>query len=63
MAMKVSEIQDWLNTLDEDDVVGIDESGLTLVSASDPEAFLEVGGMPEEDDLEPMEEEGVEEVY
>jgi len=48
MAMKVIDIQDWLNTLDEDDEVGIDEGGLMLVAASDREAYCEVGGLPEE---------------
>lgn len=57
MAMKVSDISDWLNTLDEEDEVGIDEGGLMLVSVSDPETYLEVGGMPEESESQADEEE------
>lgn len=48
MALKAIEIIDWLNSLDEDDEVGIDEGGLMLVAVSDPATYLEVGGMPEE---------------
>lgn len=47
MAMKVSEIQQWLETLDEDDGVGVADSGLALVSTSDPDVYIEVGGIPE----------------
>ncbi len=40
----------WLNTLPEDAHVGIDEGGLTLECVEDVQAYMEVGGMPEDDD-------------
>jgi hypothetical protein len=46
----VKELKSWLKTLEPDDSVGIDERGLSLFSAGDPEAYLEVGGDPEECD-------------
>ena len=36
----------WLQTLPEDSGVAVDEGGLTLVCSGDPEAYLEVGGVP-----------------
>ena len=46
MAMKVQEIQKWLNSLPENAEVGVDEGGLTLKVTSDPTPYLEVGGLP-----------------
>lgn len=56
----VTELKRWLNTLPAGDSVAVDEGGLTLVSEKDPNAYLEVGGVPEEDeqaeaDLKPPE--------
>lgn len=50
MAMTVREIKEWLNTLRDDDVVGVDEGGLCLEVARDPETYCEIGGMPDEDE-------------
>ena len=48
MTMEVREIKEWLDTLSDDDVVGIDDGGLCLQVVGDPEPYLEVGGMPDE---------------
>ena len=48
------EPQDWLDTVEDDGFVAIDDGGLQLVELdADREetgAYLEVGGTPEEDD-------------
>lgn len=41
-----SELQAWLNNLPPNDVIGIDDGGLALVSMHYG-AHLEVGGIPE----------------
>ena len=48
MSMTVAEIKDWLNNLDDDDEVGIDDGGLILQAVHSAEIYLEVGGMPRE---------------
>jgi hypothetical protein len=50
--MNVMEVQRWLETLSRFDEVGVDEGGLTLRSLLQPKAYLEIGGMPEEEDEE-----------
>ena len=42
MATKVSELIRWLNTLEKDDIVWVDDGGLTLETKDG--AYLEVGG-------------------
>ena len=42
MAMKASELLEWLKTLEKDDIVWIDEGGLTLETKDG--AYQEVGG-------------------
>jgi len=42
MSLKVSELLRWLSSLEKDDVVWIDDGGLTLESKDG--AYLEVGG-------------------
>ena len=52
MAMKASELLEWLKTLEKDDIVWIDEGGLTLETKDG--AYQEVGGKIEfydEDDV------------
>ena len=45
MAIKVEELKRWLETLDRDSLVWVDEGGLTLENIGDGyEAYLEVGG-------------------
>lgn len=50
MAMTVREIKEWLNTLQDDDLVGVDEGGLCLELVGDPESYCEIGGIPEEEE-------------
>lgn len=51
MAVRVSELRDWINTIPPNWEVGIDEGGLTLVARAEPgakyEVTLEVGGETE----------------
>ena len=48
MSMKVSELSDWIKTLEKDDVVWIDEGGLNLETKDG--AYLELGGKVEFND-------------
>jgi hypothetical protein len=53
MAISVKELIAWLQTLDETDLVGlvgVDDGGLTLQSADDPDAYCEVGGAADTED-------------
>ncbi len=53
MAMPVIQIIEWLSTLEPDDEVGVGEGGLDLrVNTEESEEYLEIGGMPTEDDDE-----------
>lgn len=49
MAMSKQDILNWINTIPDNSEIGIDEGGLTLQVINDPEVYLEVGGIPEED--------------
>ena len=49
MAMPAHEVASWIKTLKKDDMIGIDEGGLVLCVAGSV-AYLEIGGMPREDD-------------
>ncbi len=50
MAMPVKEIREWLDTLNDDDLVGVDDGGLSLQVVDDPGSYCEIGGIPEEDE-------------
>jgi len=55
MAMSVRELKRWINTLDEDNAVAVDDGGLTLVELDEngeTGAYHEVGGIPLEDEDE-----------
>jgi len=52
MSTNVMELRRWLNTLSDLDEVGIDDGGLCLQSVNDPNAYYEVGGLPEDEDEE-----------
>jgi len=55
MAIRVSELVEWLNkSFDNDGIVAIDEDGLSLIGGSGPAppAYLEVGGKEEEEESE-----------
>lgn len=43
-----AELLKWINSLDADAYIGIDEGGLTLVVEGST-AYYEVGGMPDEE--------------
>ncbi len=43
-----AELLDWVSGLDADDMIGIDDGGLSLV-VLDSHAYFEIGGMPEGD--------------
>lgn len=49
MAIHIRELIEWLQTLPPNDAVAVDNGGLTLVHLGG-EAYLEVGGIPEEYD-------------
>ncbi len=57
--MTVKEVKDWLSVMPDDSCVAVDEGGLTLVMVGNEGVYLEVGGVPEEDenDLEDEEDE------
>ena len=50
MAMHKAEIIEWLNTLDDEALVGIDDGGLSLVVVGDPVPYCEIGGIPEDEE-------------
>lgn len=52
MSMNVMEVKRWLNTLDPLDEVYIDDGGLSLRSVQDDPAYIEVGGLTQDDDEE-----------
>jgi hypothetical protein len=41
-------LMEWLETLPEDSAISIDDGGLELVCDLEPDAYLEVGGVPED---------------
>lgn len=57
MACTVRELKEALKLLDDDDMIGVDDGGLTLVVVGDPGTFFEIGGIPLDDEDEEDEEE------
>jgi hypothetical protein len=51
MAIGVGELREWLKGRDEADEVAIDDGGLALVIVGN-DAYIEVGGMPDEEEDE-----------
>ena len=51
MAVTKKELIDWLNSLDDDDLIGIDDGGLIL-TVGGKEDYYEIGGLPEESENE-----------
>lgn len=51
MAMAVNEIREWLNTLNDDDMVGINDDGLALEVVGEPGSYCEIGGIPLDDEV------------
>ena len=54
MAVTKKELINWLSDLDDDDLIGIDDGGLTLV-VEGKEDYYEIGGLPEESENERFE--------
>jgi len=50
MAISTKELKKWINTLPDNISVGIDEGGLILQVVGNSDVYLEVGGLPEEDE-------------
>jgi hypothetical protein len=50
MAKVVREVIAWLNTLDPDSQVHIDEDGVYLQSVDDEDTYFEVGGYEDDED-------------
>lgn len=50
MAMTKGEIRSWLDSISDDDeeLISIDDGGLTLVCVNAPSIYIEVGGIPED---------------
>lgn len=48
MAIQVQELKAWLDNLQDEEVVAIDDGGLILVVVDDPASFIEIGGIPED---------------
>jgi len=46
MSIPVSELRRWLETIPNDEEVGIDDDGLSLQVVGDSQTYLEVGGLP-----------------
>lgn len=46
MAMLASEVLAWVQTIDPNDSIAVDDGGLSLVVVEDQEDYLEVGGVP-----------------
>ena len=51
MAISVSEIKEWLNTLPADALVGVDDGGLCLRVVGDHIPYCEIGGLPDEEEF------------
>lgn len=52
MTMLVSEVKEWLNSLSDDDAVGVNDDGLALELVGDPGVYCEIGGIPDDDEEE-----------
>lgn len=50
--MRVKEVKEWLNGIDDEEFVFIDEGGLILVHTDDD--YCEIGGSPLPDEAEPQ---------
>ena len=51
MASTKAELTNWLATFKDEDLIAIDEGGLALVLVGqENEAYLEIGGIPEDEE-------------
>lgn len=44
--MRIGEVREWLRDRSDDELIAIDEGGLTLVIVGDDEDYCEIGGEP-----------------
>jgi len=58
MAMAVTEVKEWIDSLPEGSFIGVDDDGLSLRVVGNTENYCEVGGIP--DDVPMSEEEALE---
>ncbi len=49
MAISKQELLHWVSSLRDEDSVAVDDGGLALVVVGEESVYLEVGGIPEED--------------
>lgn len=47
--MPKREVQEWLDSLPDDAEISIDDGGLCLVTDAESSSYLEIGGLPEEE--------------
>jgi hypothetical protein len=52
MAVTIKELREWLDTFEDENMVGVEEGGLTLEVVGLPQAYFEIGGIPEEEEDE-----------
>lgn len=48
--MNVVEVRCWLAAIPEDHHVAVDDGGLTLVEVEDNKNYIEIGGVPEDEE-------------
>ena len=49
MTIEAKELKEWINSLPSGTSIGIDEGGLTLQVVGNPDVYLEIGGLPDEE--------------
>ena len=54
MGMIAKDVKEWLQTIPDDHVIAIDDGGMLLVDIDekDDDVYLEIGGIPEEEQPE-----------
>lgn len=50
MSISAKDLKKWINSIPDGTPVGIDDGGLTLQVVGNSDVYLEVGGLPQEDD-------------
>ena len=55
MAVTKRDLEEWMNTMENDTLIGVDDGGLSLVNCDNGE-WLEIGGVPEEEADDPWKE-------
>lgn len=52
MAIAAGDLKKWLNDVDDNQGVAVDDGGLALVVVDDQSICIEVGGLPDDDDTD-----------